>query len=80
MSDRRLYRHPRRRRSQPDVAGIVAFILLGVGLIVIPSLIASDESPRSIGVGYSHHVRGPLPRHLLATEADIRPLGGSEDL
>ncbi len=78
MSDRRFYRHHRRRRSQPDVAGIVAFLLFGVGLIAIPALMTSNESTKS--VGHSHHARAPLPRYLLATETDIRPLGGSEDL
>jgi hypothetical protein len=60
MSDRRLYRNYRRRRSQPDIAGIIAFLLLGVGLIVIPHLIASNESTKKVPVGYSHHVRAPL--------------------
>jgi hypothetical protein len=63
MSDRRLYRNYRRRRSQPDVAGIIASILLGVGLITIPHLIASNEATKKVPVGHSqaphfpHHVR-----------------------
>jgi hypothetical protein len=48
MSDRRHYRRYRRFRSQPDVAGIVAFILLGVGLIAIPALMTSNESTKSV--------------------------------
>jgi hypothetical protein len=53
MSDRRLYRSFR-RRSQPDVTGIIASILLGVGLIAIPPLIASNESTKKVPVGHSH--------------------------
>ena len=78
MSDRRHYRRYRKFGSRPDVAGIVAFILLGVGLIAIPALMTSNESTKS--VGHSHHVRAPHPRRLLATETDIQPLGGREDL
>ena len=59
MSDRRLYRNCRRRRSQPDVAGIIASILIGVGLITIPHLIASNEATKKVPVGHSHHVRAP---------------------
>ena len=82
MSDRRLYRSFRRRRSQPDVAGIIASILLGVGLIAIPPLIASNESTKKVPVGHSHHARAPLPKHPLATArpTDIQRLSSREDL
>jgi hypothetical protein len=65
MSDRRLYRHYWRRRSQRDVAGIVASILLGASLIVVPSLI-SPTKMLPVGVGPSHHVRAPHGIHANA--------------